>query len=252
MLATDAPQTRRQSAAAREQELKSAARAEALYARKLRSVASEVGKLARALKGDPPKLQRALNDYADYITPWAESAAASMLLDVSKRDERAWWERSANLSRDIRAEIRTAPTGDILRRLMAEQVKYIKSIPQDAARRVHHFAMRTLETDGRAEDLVAEILKSRGVSVSKANLIARTEVGRASTSLLQARALHVGSEGYIWRTALDMDVRKAHKKLEGKFFRWSDPPVAEADGARHHPGEFPNCRCYPEVVLPNL
>lgn len=252
LLTTDSASSRRQEAFQRQQALKRAQRAEDTYARKLRGVATEIGRLARALHADPPLLQRQLRRYSEFIGPWAEAAAASMVLDVAARDEKAWFERAKQMSRDIRAEIRSAPTGVLVRKIMAEQVAYIKSMPLDAARRVHLLAIRTLETGGRPEELRDEILKSRHVSIGKANLIARTEVGRASTAMVQARSTHVGSEGYIWRTAKDRDVRPEHKKLEGKFCRWDSPPVTSADGSRHHPGEDPNCRCFPEVVLPDF
>ena len=108
----------------------------------------------------------------------------------------------------------------------------------------------SMTTGTRAKETVAEILKTGEVTRSRAMLIARTETGRASTAMTEARAQYLGSEGYIWRTAKDGDVRKEHKKLEGKFFRWSEPPVSGSSGERSHPGAIYNCRCYPEVVIP--
>uniref|UniRef100_A0A3B0MF58 Phage head morphogenesis domain-containing protein n=1 Tax=Arsenophonus endosymbiont of Trialeurodes vaporariorum TaxID=235567 RepID=A0A3B0MF58_9GAMM len=61
------------------------------------------------------------------------------------------------------------------------------------------------------------IANSGKVTASRAKMIARTELGRATQALTQARALAIGSTGYIWRTAHDGDVRPSHKKLEGQF-----------------------------------
>jgi uncharacterized protein with gpF-like domain len=36
--------------------------------------------------------------------------------------------------------------------------------------------------------------------------------------------------------------------MEGKFVTWDDPPTL--DGMKGHAGQFPNCRCYPEPVIP--
>jgi len=80
-------------------------------------------------------------------------------------------------------------------------------------------------------------------------MIARTEIGRASTALTQARSLALGSTGYIWRTAEDGDVRHSHAEMEGKFVSWDRPPTL--DGLTGHAGALPNCRCYCEVVLPH-
>ncbi|EFI2486087.1 phage minor head protein, partial [Escherichia coli] len=62
------------------------------------------------------------------------------------------------------------------------------------------------------------------------------------------RALSIGSNGYIWRTAEDGDVRHSHREMEGKFVEWGKPPTL--DGMTGHAGELPNCRCYKEIVFP--
>jgi uncharacterized protein with gpF-like domain len=36
--------------------------------------------------------------------------------------------------------------------------------------------------------------------------------------------------------------------MEGVFVEWDKPPIL--DNMRGHAGEFPNCRCYPEPVIP--
>jgi SPP1 gp7 family putative phage head morphogenesis protein len=61
------------------------------------------------------------------------------------------------------------------------------------------------------------------VSRSKANVIARTEMGRVVTNLTQARAESVGSVGYIWRTMRDAQVRPSHRAMEGRFVAWDSP-----------------------------
>lgn len=103
----------------------------------------------------------------------------------------------------------------------------------------------------RASETAKEIERTGDVTRSRADLIARTETTRAATSMVEARARHVGSEGYIWRTVGDVDVREIHKKLEGKFVRWDSPPVAGENGERAHAGAIYNCRCWPEPVIPD-
>lgn len=227
-------------------------RAEAQYARNLRGVAAQIGKLCEMFK-DPSqstKLEQVLERYSEMLRPWAKAAAERMLTDVSRRDETAWRAAGQEMGRALREEIRTAPTGEALRAMLAENVDLITSLPLDAARRVHHFVLEGMSGGIRADEVSREILKSGHVSKGRANLIARTEVARASSGLVETRALHVGSEGYIWRTAEDVDVRKEHKKLNGVFVRWDSPPVAGSNGERAHAGQIYNCRCYPEPVIP--
>lgn len=173
-----------------------------------------------------------------------------MLEDVNHRDRQAWQELAAEMSRELRREIREAPTGEVMRGLLDEQVSLIKSLPLDAAKRVHELTIKGLEDSTRASEIAKEIAASGQVTASRANLIARTEVARSASVLTQARAQNVGSEGYIWRTSGDSDVRHSHKQMNGKFVRWDSPPTL-SDGTTTHAGQIYNCRCYPEPVLPD-
>jgi len=224
------------------------------YAGQLSKIADHVGMVVRAMSGKPESSARiggALAKYADALEVWAESAAARMLADVSASDERAWRERSAEIGRRLAREIAEAPTGDLMRAKLAEQVTLIKSIPLGAAQRVHELTLKALEDGTRAGEVAAEIMRTGEVARSRAVLIARTEVARTASVLMQARAEHVGSEGYIWETAGDSAVRDDHAELDGRYFRWDSPPIADKrTGARAHPGGIYNCRCVASPVIP--
>lgn len=57
-----------------------------------------------------------------------------------------------------------------------------------------------------------------------------------------------GVQEYIWSDSGDSRVRSGHHRLNGKKFRWDDPPVVdERTGRRCHPGEDFQCRC---VAIP--
>jgi len=224
--------------------------AEIQYNSRLRSVARHVGALVRGLAQgtniiqNPGALIRALEDYAVLIGPWAQSVAAYMLADVERRDKRMWRTQSAEMGTRLRDELLGAPTGDIMRQLQAQQVELIRSIPLEAAKRVHHLTSEAIIKSQRASVIQAEILRTEAVSINKARLIARTEVSRAASNLVEARATYAGSDGYFWRTSDDSDVRDSHRHMEGKYVRWSAPPTL--DGMKGHAGTLPNCRCFAE------
>jgi SPP1 gp7 family putative phage head morphogenesis protein len=231
-------------------------RAEAAYARGLRQIARHVGELVRTMAPAPGDmaaaslLRAALNQYSLALRPWATVASARMLADVSRRDESVWANLTETMGRELRKEIQGAPTGHFLRGMLQENVDLITSLPTKAAERVHKLTMAGLSQGTRADDISREIMRTGEVTQSRANLIARTEVARSASGLVEVRSLHVGSEGYIWRTAEDADVRKEHKALNGKFIRWDSPPVAGSNGERAHAGQIYNCRCFPEPVIP--
>lgn len=174
-----------------------------------------------------------------------------MLADVDARDRSMWEQLSDEMSRELRKEIRTAPTGARMQELLQEQVSLITSLPKDAAQRVHELTLAGIEDSTRAKEIAKEIARSGEVSVNRATAIARDGVARTASTLTQARAEHIGSEGYFWRTSGDSDVRPDHKVLNGKFIRWDDPPIADKKaGRRAHAGCIYGCRCYPEPVIP--
>jgi SPP1 gp7 family putative phage head morphogenesis protein len=223
------------------------------YAARLRKIAGHIGDIVNGFNvQDLPgaqMLQAVLNRYAATLTPWAEAVANRMVTEVAARDERAWIRVSQQMGQALRREIATAPTGEAMRTAMAAQVKLITSLPTEAGQRVHDLVIAGISEGRRAEDVAKEIARSGEVSDARARLIARTEVSRTATMLTQARAQHIGSTHYIWRTAGDSDVRPTHKALNGKTIAWNDPPECDP-GYRAHAGAIFNCRCYCEPIIP--
>ncbi len=193
-------------------------------------------------------IRQALLDYGGIIGSWAEAAARRMIAEVIARDEAAWIRTGRNMGVALKQEIAGARTGEAMRKVLAEQVGLIKSLPLQAAQRVHELAIKGIEEGARASAIGAEIMRISDVTAARANLIARTEVARTASVLTQVRAQHIGSAGYIWRTAADSDVRPSHRAMSGKFVAWETPPTL--DGLVGHAGCLPNCRCYPEPVIP--
>ena len=129
-----------------------------------------------------------------------------------------------------------------------QQVALIKSIPLDAAERVHELTMESMLTSERASSVAKKLLETEAVSLSRARLIARTEVARVASNLVQARATYAGSDGYFWRSSEDSDVRPSHKKMNGQYVRWTQPPTL--DNMTGHAGTLPNCRCFADPQFP--
>lgn len=230
-----------------------ARQAERRYGAQLRHIAKLIGQLVRSM--DPTTLEgmtsirTSLEQYAETLVPWARSVAARMIADVAARDRKEWRKLSNEMNADLTMMIDKTDVGDRVKDLLSDQVRLIKSLPLEAAQRVHRIAMKGHLEGARFDSLVKDINRTGEITTARATLIARTEVGRASTVITQARAEKVGSTGYIWRTVKDSDVRPSHRKMEGKFILWESPPTL--DNLTGHAGALPNCRCYCEPVIPD-
>lgn len=233
---------------------------EVFYARQLRKIAHHAGEIIRTWalnRGEEvlepsavPGLMDQLAKYAEAITPWAKATAARMLAEIAVKDRRQWGAQAKEMSLALRRELKETPLGAVLRARLAEQVKDITSIPTDAAARVQALTLKGLEDGTRSTEYVAEIMRSGEVAKSRANMLARTMVSTTASDLVEARALNVGSEAYVWETSKDAEVRPSHRKMQGKVIRWDTPPTI--DGYTAHAGRFANCRCWPRPIWPDF
>lgn len=221
-------------------------KAEKQFAVSLRKIAKHIDDFVRATYSDSSawthQFRRWAERYADTLDAWANAIVKKMHAQVSIRDWRQWKKFSEEMGIELRREILEAPTGAALQELMREQVTLIKSIPPDAAQRVHEMVMRGISEGRRHEALVEQIMRIGDVTRARATLIARTETSRTASVLTQVRAQAAGSEAYIWETALDERVRPSHAAMQGRLIRWDSPPTT--DGLTYHAGMGPNCRCY--------
>ena len=190
-----------------------------------------------------------LDRYADLIEPWSEAVSKRLISTLEIADDAVWRERSWQISAGLH-DLMAGSQGQVTRSIIEEQVKLFKSLPLEAADRVydiHNQAIEAVVSGKRSSALKDEIRRTGQVTEARARTIARTEVGRASTAITQARSTSIGSRGYIWRTSEDSDVRHSHAQMSGQYVEWANPPTL--DGMTGHAGQFPNCRCYCEVVF---
>ena len=222
------------------------------YLRNLKQIVRQINSLVKTFAPDgtlehPEELNIALRKYSEMIRPWAIAVAGKMLARVAQRGESAWFQMGRDMGRDLRKELQDAPTGERVRELLDIQVELITSIPLDAAQRIHKLTLEGMAKGQSTSSIAKEIMRQNEVSASKAMCIARTEVARTASVLIQARAEHVGSTHYIWKTSRDADVRDSHRKLQGTVIAFDDPPTT--DGLTYHAGQGPNCRCWISPIL---
>ncbi|EHG9651771.1 hypothetical protein J6184_004795 [Salmonella enterica subsp. enterica serovar Monschaui] len=173
-----------------------------------------------------------------------------MFAQVEREEWNQWRSVSEEIAAGLRDVVGNTPVGLVAQDIVYRQIQLMKSLPLEAADRVMDIQQRAMQaviTGERPDQLYEMIMASGDVTASRAQLIARTEIGRATGALTQARALSVGSEGYWWRIE-GAGTRNSHRKMKDKFVRWDNPPTL--DGMTGHAGCLPNCKCWTEVQIP--
>lgn len=82
--------------------------------------------------------------------------------------------------------------------------------------------------------------------MNKAYFLARNETRLMMTSYEYERMQNAGSTFFKWQTVVgtpNHPVRPSHKRLDGKVYRWDDPPLDIQVDKKILPGQIYNCRC---------
>lgn len=224
------------------------------YARQLRKVAEHSGAIVQAHIDENGELEdidemmKSAALYSEALAPWANRVAAAMINNVAKTNSKYWQAYADKISIGLRELLNTSRIAPTIAQLQLRQVTLIKSLPTEAALRAKKLASEAVVGGARADEVASMLQDTTGVTKSRANLIARTEIANTNASITQARAGLVGANQYIWRTMEDGAVRPSHAAMANLVFRFDDPPEVEGEG-NHGPGEYPNCRCYAEVIV---
>ena len=149
---------------------------------------------------------------------------------------------------DVQDMIRNTEPFEQLKRLWVQQnLDLIKSIDAETLRKIREtMADMIIGTVDRAElnrTLIDALKHMEGVEERRAALIGRDQVGKLNGRLSEYQQRQLGLEEYIWVTAGDERVRPSHRALNGKKFRWDDPPP------EGHPGYPIQCRCIADPVI---
>ncbi len=231
--------------------------ADALAAEGLPRVDAADGAAPPFSKGD---LMARIRRLAERVVKRRGSALSTALdavaANVSTASKAAWARQAkAALGVDLsKIEPNLTPLTDRFRR---ENLDLITSMARDKVERV----ARILDDapNARVETIRDRILEEGEVTKRQAALIARDQVLSLNAQVAQARHEAAGITQYIWRTSGDGDVRPDHKALNGKTFRYDEPPVVNASEVRRgraerreHPGQDYQCRCTAEPVIPGF
>ena len=130
---------------------------------------------------------------------------------------------------------------------------YIKKWHDEEILKLRVMVQKNVSAGYRASNLVSMIQHEKGVTFRKAEFLARNETSLLTSKYRQIRYEEAGIQYYMWSTSKDDRVRKLHRELDGKIFRFDQPPVIDIHTmTRGNPGEFYNCRCVSIAVIKDV
>lgn len=192
---------------------------------------------------------------------WADLLASRFIKRIYKETLQPWRKAAATYNRGplihklLKREL-SGPVGDTVNSLVYRNSQLITSIAPDLAENIAQYIQKRTTEGVRAAQIVEEIrTKAPQLTESRAQLIARTEVSKAQTALIEARSMEYDMPAYIWQTSRDSRVRDSHKHMQGVVVFWEDPPDPEvligkkSTGGPYHAGNIFNDRCYPEPII---
>lgn len=129
-----------------------------------------------------------------------------------------------------------------------QNVDRIKTLPHESLGRMRDIVLDGYRNGRTTTNIVKDILREYSMTRRHAQLIARDQIAKLNGEIAKKQQQDAGVEEYEWSDSRDERVRTRHHDLNGKRFRWDDPPVVdERTGRRCHPGGDYQCRC---VALP--
>lgn len=195
-------------------------------------------------------------EYKDWCTELATKITTQVNQGVSKtwREAAAKAGRGSEIYKQIIEDLKS-PLGGVFWLKIKENANLIQTFPLSISTTLTKYIAEEGLKGRRSSDILGDLMKKfPETATSRLRLIARTEVSKTQTALIQARSASLGLRWYIWRTSEDERVRRSHDKMNGVLVNWDDPPdpeklFGEESYGNYHAGDIFNCRCYPEPIV---
>lgn len=181
-------------------------------------------------------------------------------LQVEQLFDRSLWKVDKEFRKTVE-NITVAPQlTDAARKRIADEWQtnmrlWVKDFTESEITKLRKGIQKSAFAGNRYESAVKTIQDSYDVSKNKAKFLARQETSLLMTKFKETRYVDAGVEWYQWGCvsgSKNHPVRPWHKALEGKRFRWDDPPITTKAGEpirRNNPGQDYNCRCFAKPLV---
>jgi SPP1 gp7 family putative phage head morphogenesis protein len=198
------------------------------------SMREALAKLAR-------RRMKKINDLAPFMARWFATAAidrsdAAMKAALKKSGFAIEWKM-------------TREANEVMQATIGEQVGLIKSIASQHLAEVDGLVMRSVAQGGNLAELSKELQKRYGVTRRRAELIARDQNNKATSTITIVRQSQLGIKQAKWlHSHAGKHPRPEHVAANGKIYDVDKGMFLE--GKWTYPGREINCRCVSRSILP--
>lgn len=179
--------------------------------------------------------------------------AKGMISHVSRNSKKDMQKTLDKVGIDAESLMHNRGLTPYLQNCVDQNVGLIRSMTREKRDTFKNGLVAMITADAPQDQIRQMIQKHYGTTRAKARILARDQTGKLNGQINRFRQEQLGGKRYVWRGAMDSREREDHKRLQGKIFRWDDPPIVDRrTGRRGHPGEDYQCRCRAELFFPDI
>lgn len=191
----------------------------------------------------------------------ARDVANSMVIDVDKASvaHLTGTLRELSGSMTLKMDFMSHPVGKAIKESIAENVKLIRSIPDQYMTRIGKVLQQSAERGGdmsKLDGLFDKMIEQGEITERRAKNIALDQTRKAFKSINVERMKEVGVEKFEWvHSGGGANSREFHMTpfpsgLNGGIFEVNNPPVIDDEtGETGLPADLPNCKCVMAPVI---
>lgn len=145
------------------------------------------------------------------------------------------------------AVTKTPEYEEMLRLIVQRNVQLIKNVTTQTMTNIENIIYDGILAHQKWSTIRKDLNHQKELSRKRMKFIAKDQTAKARELINRQEQLAVGIEYFRWVTVGDERVRKSHRKLNGKIFKWNDDPsrlpILNDKGDRGYPAEDYGCRC---------
>ena len=187
------------------------------------------------------KLQKSLQELTagNIVIPALEENAESTLKGLHEQ-----FEKVTPRDLEIPIQLEDYKHEQMIRDYTANITRSIDDLSADTVYKLRQRVEDAVGQGMRAEHLKGILESEYSIAHNRAKFIAQQETRLFTSTYTEIRYTDAGLPEYMWSDSNDKRVRHDHRELNGRIFRWDDPPIVDkATGRRGNPGTDFGCRC---------